>query len=139
MRCDLWSLMKFSWDITIMATCCQFEKLSWVNELWWLIHTYELRVSYHHYIWGLFESRWAIPIELSIWSLFLVMNYIDELFWLLKFFLLYVLWDFRVILWDRDLAPRVSLDGTREGILYKVYSCSLTMYAKHRGPWWPLF
>ena len=34
-----------------------------------------------------------------------------------------------------DLAPRVSLDGIREGLLYKVYWCSLTMYAKRRGPW----
>ena len=61
--------------------------------------------------WGLFESWNELFLMSWVWWVLWVMRYIDELFWLLKFFLLYVLWDIRVILWDSDLAPSTSLDG----------------------------
>ena len=85
----------------------------------------------------LWVMRWAILVELSMMSIFELWVILFNC-WLLKFFHLYVLWEFWVSLWDSDLAPRASLDGTREGILHKVYWCSLTRYAKPRSPLWLL-
>ena len=109
---EMWCLISHIW---VEGELSPFPYLSWG----WVITVsiFELRVKYHHYIWGLFESRWAIPIELSILSLSWVHWVYFELWvillncWLLKFFLLYVLWDLWVIPWDSDIAPRVSLDG----------------------------
>ena len=132
----IWSLLPILriwveyWDVMF-----NFTYLSWG---WVITIIFELRVSHHHH----FEDSMIHEMSYSSWVEYdeyfelwvILMNCFDYL----KFFLIYVLWDFRVIPWDSDLTPRVSLDGTREGILRKVYWCSLTRYAKPRGPCWSL-
>ena len=120
---ELWVFMRFY----------EFSSKAWVYEnllrLWVLrcdayFHTLSLRVNYHHSLYDLWVMRWAIPMS-WVWWVYEFMSY--ELLLLLCI----VFWVFRGIV---DIEPRVSLDGIREGLLHKVYWCSLTMYAKHRGP-----